>query len=65
MRIKNCLGLHEKRASPPRRDLIIVYARYRLVGLEIFHINATEGLALLALLAGLKKAGVSASNSVF
>ena len=41
--IKNCLGLHEKRASPPRRDLAIAYPRSRLVGLEISHINATEG----------------------
>ncbi len=41
--IKNCLRLHEKRASPPRRDLAIVYPRSRLVGLEISHINATEG----------------------
>ena len=41
--IKNCLRLHEKRASPPRRDLAIAYPRSRLVGLEISHINATEG----------------------
>ena len=41
--IKNCLCLHEKRASPPRRDLAIVYPRSHLVGLEISHINATEG----------------------
>ncbi len=41
--IKNCLRLHEKRASPPRRDLAIAYPRSRLVGLEISHINTTEG----------------------
>ena len=33
--IKNCLRLHEKRASLPRRDLTIVYPRSRVVGLEI------------------------------
>ncbi len=41
------LRLHEKKASPPRRDLAIVYPRSRLVGLEISHIDATEGSALL------------------
>ena len=61
--IKNCLRLHEKRASPPRRDLAIAYPRSRLVGLEISHINATEGLALLVGLS--KNAAVSASNSAF
>ncbi len=35
--------MHEKRASPPRQDLAIVYPRSRLVGLEISHINATDG----------------------
>jgi hypothetical protein len=41
--INNCLRLHEKRASPPRRDLAIVDPRSRLVGLEISrHVNAVE-----------------------
>jgi hypothetical protein len=40
--IKNCLCLHEKRASPPRRDLTIIHPRSRLVGLEFSHINAVE-----------------------
>ncbi len=44
--IKNCLRLHEKRASPRRRDLAIVYPRSRPVRLEISHINATEGNGL-------------------
>ncbi len=41
--IKNCLRLHEKRASPPKRDLAIVYPRSRLVGLEISHIRNRGG----------------------
>ena len=45
--IENCLRLHEKRASPPRRDLTIVYPRSRLIGLEMSYINATEGAGLL------------------
>jgi hypothetical protein len=40
--IKNCLRLHEKRTSPPRRDLTIIHPRSRLVGLEFSHINAVE-----------------------
>ena len=40
-------------ASPPRRDLAIVYPTSRLVGLEISHINAT-GRGGLALLVGLE-----------
>ncbi len=56
--LKICLRLHEKRASPPRRDLATAYPRSRLVGLEISHINATEGLALLVGLS--KNAAVSA-----
>ena len=37
---KNGLRLHETMASPTRRDLVIDKARSRLVGLEIFHVNA-------------------------
>jgi hypothetical protein len=40
--IKNCLRLHEKKASPPRRDLTIIHPRSCLVGLEFSHINAVE-----------------------
>ena len=32
------------RRGPPRRDLAIVYPTSRLVGLEISHINLTEGV---------------------
>ena len=34
--------LHERRASPPRRDLVIQYPRSRLGGLEISHVNAIK-----------------------
>ena len=34
---KICFRLHEKRASSPKRDLVIDYPRSRLGGLEIFH----------------------------
>ena len=34
--------LHERRASPPRRDLAIQYLRSRLGGLEISHVNAIK-----------------------
>ncbi len=40
--IKNCLRLHDNKASP-RRDLAIVHLRSHLVGQEISHVNATEG----------------------
>ena len=39
---KNGLRLHEPRASLTRRDLAIDKARSRLVGLEIFDVNATR-----------------------
>ena len=34
--------LHERRASPPRRDLDFQYPRSRLGGLEISHVNAIK-----------------------
>ena len=36
---KICFRSHERRASPPKRDLTIDYPRSRVGGLEISHIN--------------------------
>ena len=39
---KNGLRLHEARASPTRGDLAVDKARSRLLGVEIFYVNATR-----------------------